>query len=181
MKIAATIPILLILSIVMVSGCTSSTGPAYSGESNGGSSQPSTAAQTPSSSPAQTATNVVTVELMLPQGKSWDADPEIDGIEVYVSPKDANDKLVKAEGTLDAKLWTAEYDYSTMERVKGDLIGEWSNVAVRSSNYDYLGSKVRLEFSDYESSGLQTGILEVTFKTSGKEFSARSTAIISTS
>jgi hypothetical protein len=48
MKVAYVLPILLILSMVFISGCTSSgNSPVYSGESNGGSAQPDTASQQP--------------------------------------------------------------------------------------------------------------------------------------
>src|SRR3989304_2618905 len=68
------------------------------------------------------ATKVKTLELFLPQGKNWDADPEADGIEVEIEPKDENDNMVNTSGKITAKLWYKQF--STGEQ--GDLIQEWS-------------------------------------------------------
>ncbi|MBE9512948.1 MAG: hypothetical protein IMY77_02685 [Chloroflexi bacterium] len=105
--------------------------------------------------------------------KNWDADPEVDGIEFNLTPKDAEDNVVETPGVVSAKLWLRlEYP----EARKGNLVQEWSNIQVDKDDYDWLsGASIRLEYKDFQPKG-QIGILEVTLETpDGKSFIASDT------
>ncbi len=115
---------------------------------------------------------VTTLDLSLPTGASWDADAETDGIEVYIQPRNANDRIVEANGTLSAKLYESKYEslFST-ERVKGDLVQEWSNISINKSDFSWNGILVRLEYtSGFKPKEVEYGWLEVTLSVDGKEF-----------
>lgn len=116
---------------------------------------------------------VVTLDIFgFTMAKNWDADPEVDGIEVEIWPKDAEDHTVEAAGTVSAKLWLQK---SILESEKGELIQTWTDIPVSKDDYGFLGgAKVRLEYSGFTPTEEQWGILEVTLTTTdGKSFTAR--------
>lgn len=103
--------------------------------------------------------------------KNWDADPEVDGIEVNIWPKDAQDKEVKAPGTVSAKLWLQK---SILEPEKGELIQTWTNIPVSKEDYGFIGGAIlRLEYHAFTPTRDQWGILEVTFTNPDGAFTAR--------
>jgi hypothetical protein len=125
---------------------------------------------TPSTPPSS---GVVTLDLFgFTTAKNWDADPEIDGIEVEIWPKDAKDEVVRAPGTVSAKLWLQK---SLFESEKGELVQTWSGISIKKEDYGFIGgAKVRLEYSGFVPTEEQWGILEVTFTTlDGNSFTAR--------
>jgi hypothetical protein len=154
----AILPLIVILLCGLTFGCGTPKQPAPAG---GG---------TPTS-PAPT--GVVTLDLFpFTMAESWDADPEIDGLEVEIYPKDAEDDRVRAEGTVSAELWLQK---SLFESEKGDLVQTWSGISITEDDYGFIGgAKVRLEYSGFMPTEDQWGILEVTFTTlDGKSFTAR--------
>ncbi len=127
--------------------------------------------------PPAPAKAVTTIDIGWPMPKNWDADPDIDGIEFDLTPKDAQDKMVETPGVVSAKLWLkAPYPATG----KGDLLQEWSNIQVTKDDYDWLmGVTIRLEYKDFEPEEMQFGILEVTFVTpDGKSFTARESSVM---
>lgn len=135
-----------------------------------------TPSPTPAPAPApapSTSTEVVTIDIGWPMAKSWDADPELDGIEIQLTPKDAEDRTVETEGVVSARLWL---ERSFMEGGgKGDLVQEWSGIQVTKDDYDWLmGATIRFEYKGFQPKRMQLGILEVTLVTpDGKSFTAR--------
>jgi len=121
----------------------------------------------PTSSPS----GVVSLDLFgFPIGKNWDADPEVDGIEVNIWPKDAQDKGVQALGTVSADLWLLK---SIFELEKGELIQTWANIPVSKEDYGFIGGAIlRLEYHAFTPTGDQCGILEVTFTNPDGSFTA---------
>jgi hypothetical protein len=115
---------------------------------------------------------VVTLDIFLwPVAKNWDADPEADGLEVNIIPKDAQDKEVKAPGTVSAKLWLQK---SILEPEKGELIQTWTDIPVSKEDYGFIGGAIlRLEYHAFTPTGDQWGILEVTFTNPDGTFAAR--------
>jgi len=135
--------------------------------------KPPVPAGQPAPPTAPKATGVVTLDIFgFPMAKSWDADPEVDGIEVEIWPKDAEDHTVKAAGSVSANLWLQK---SILESEKGELIQTWSNTPVSKDDYGFLGgARVRFEYSGFTPTEQQWGILEVTLTTGdGKSFTAR--------
>jgi hypothetical protein len=130
----------------------------------------------PASPEPLTATEVVTIDIGWPMPENWDADPEIDGIEFDLTPKDAEDEMVSTSGVVSAKLWLE----SLWEGSKGDLVQEWSNIQVTKDDYDWLwGATIRLEYRGFEPQEMQFGILEVTLVTpDGKSFTARAKDVL---
>lgn len=125
------------------------------------------------SQPTTEPTKVQAINLFLAKGENWDADSDNDGVEVTLSPRDRDDKQVKTDGTVSAKLWYSEYDAS-YNRVKGEFIQEWINIPVSKDSYGFLGTKVRLEFNNFTAKSSDYGYLEVTLTTpDGKTFTAK--------
>ncbi len=123
-------------------------------------------------------TAVVTLDIGWPLTASWDADPEIDGIEFYLTPKDARGNMDEAAGVVSAKLWL---ERSFLEGGgKGNLVQEWSDIQVTKDNYDWLmGATIYLEYKGFQPEMMQFGILEVTLVThDGKSFTARATSVM---
>jgi hypothetical protein len=120
---------------------------------------------------------VVTIDIGWPMGESWDADPEVDGIEFDLTPKDIEDKMVETPGVVSAQLWL---ERPFPETGKGDLVQEWSNIQITKDDYDWLmGVTVRLEYKGFEPEEMQFGILEVTLVTpDGKSFTARENTVL---
>ena len=137
---------------------------------------PPPATSTPA--PPPTPTQVVTIDIGLPLAKNWDADPEIDGVEFNLTPKDAQDKMVRTPGTLSAQLWLEK---SFLEGGgKGLLVQQWSGIQLTKDDYDIIfGARIRLEYRAFKPGMLQFGVLEVTLETpDGKSFTARATSVL---
>jgi hypothetical protein len=135
--------------------------------------KPPVPAGQPAPPPAPEASGVVTLDIFgFPMAESWDADPEVDGIEVEIWPKDAENKVVSTPGTVSAKLWLQK---SLFESEKGELVQTWSSISVKKEDYGFIGgAKVRLEYSGFVPTEEQWGIIEVTFTTlDGNSFTAR--------
>lgn len=121
-----------------------------------------------------TVTTIGTVHML---GRSWDADPEVDGLEFYLAPKDKDDSLVKADGIISIKLWKmvqVDFEYKCLKRAE-DLLESWNNIVVSHNDYSIiLGATVRAEYKSYDpitSDQYTLGCAEVTFTTSdGKKF-----------
>lgn len=118
-------------------------------------------------------TDVVTLDIFgWPTAENWDADPEADGIEVEIWPKDAEGHMVEAGGTVSAQLWLQK---SFFEAEKGELIQTWGGIPVSKEDYGFIGGAVlRLEYRGFTPTGDDWGILEVTLTISdGKSYTAR--------
>ena len=85
-------------------------------------------------SPART--EVVTIDIGWPMAENWDADPEVDGIEFNLTPKDVEDKMVETPGVVSAKLWLKPSFLE--EKKKGDLVQEWSGIEMTKDDYSWL-------------------------------------------
>ena len=126
--------------------------------------------------PTQT-TTVTTLDIGYPHAENWDADAEKDGLIIEMKPLDKDEKLVKAAGTVSAKLWEKDY---WAEDEKGDLLQEWKTIQIKTSDYKKLyewsdehwsGAELRLAFETDITE--DSGILEITFTTGGSSFVAR--------
>jgi len=105
-------------------------------------------------------TDIKSVDLIVSAATNWDDDPEPDGIQFVVRPQDADGFMVKAEGSLSARLWS-QPDASKEE--KGKLIQKWSDIHVTKKAYtEDLIARIRLEYNDYTPVLCERGILEVT-------------------
>ncbi len=132
----------------------------------------------PAPAPAPISTKVVTIDIGWPVAENWDADPDIDGIELYLRPEDAQGKMVETASVVSAKLWL---ERSIIEGGgKGSLIQEWSGIQLTKEDYDWLyGATIHLEYKGFRPASIQFGILEVTFVTpDGKSFGARANYIV---
>jgi len=163
--------LILIISLVglgLIFGCTSKEPVVASSSDTTGNNSAQTGDQ------QTVSTQVTTIGSVYPMVKNWDSDPEADGLEFYLSPKDSKDKLVTTGGALTAKLYA-----TSIMGTKLDLIQEWDSVAVTKDNFDYMGAKIRLEYkNDFTPSQSAIGWLEITFKTSDeKEFSTKNETI----
>jgi hypothetical protein len=137
---------------------------------------PNSSAPASSSSNNPQPTTVTTIGTVYMLGKSWDADPEVDGLEFYLAPKDKDDSLVKADGTISIKLWKmvqVNFEYKCLKRAE-DLLDSWNNIVVSHNDYSIiLGATVRAEYKNYDptSDEYVFGCAEITFTTSdGKNF-----------
>jgi len=132
----------------------------------------------PAATTPSTPTKILTLEMDSKGGANWDSDPEIDGIECYLQPRDFQGQLVSAPGTVSAQLWVV---LSVVESTrKGELVQQWSGLQLKASDYDAAsGARLRLEYRNYKPPDVQYGILEVTLETSdGKRFTARLNSLI---
>lgn len=162
--------LIAILILIPVIGCASPKLPVPAGET----SEPSVPGEETLAEP----TKVTTIDIGWPMSKNWDADPEVDGIEFDLTPKDAEDKMVETLGVVSAKLWLEK---SFLEGGgKGDLVQEWSNIQVTKNDYDWVwGVTIRLEYKGFEPEEMQFGIFEVTLVTpDGKSFTARESSVM---
>ena len=130
--------------------------------------------------PRPVPTGVATIDIGWPTCENWDADPEVDGIEVDLSAKDAEDNTVQAPGVVSAKLWS---EFPTFSGEKGALIQEWSDIKITKDDYDWFWGwvTIRLEYKGYTPQKDEWGILEVTLTTpDGRSFTARATTVMLT-
>jgi len=124
------------------------------------------------------ATKVQAVTTILARARNWDLDPETDGIEFTLSPKDAEGNLMVTDGIASARLWYAVYD-ENYNRVKGNLIQEWNNVPISKENYDFYGTKIILEFVNFIPQPNDYGFFDVTLITpDGKSFTSKETLLV---
>lgn len=121
--------------------------------------------------------------------ETWDADPEVDGLEFYLSPKDRQDTLVRTDGTVNIKLYRLECieenEYlgcvkEACTKKESDLIEAWS-VPVKKDDYGIMGVQIRAEYKNYkpitQGSSIdklsEKGCAEITLVTlDGKAFTA---------
>ena len=54
--------------------------------------------------------------------KNWDEDPEADGIEATIAPRDKDDKMQYAVGVVNAKAYERNLNTSTYKYEKGELV-----------------------------------------------------------
>lgn len=106
--------------------------------------------------------------------KNWDADAEVDGLEVNYRPLDISDDLVKVSGGhLSYKLYFRTYD-NNYNAKKGQIAVDASDkqIPVYASDCDYYDCTTHFYITGLDEPG-EYGILEVTLTTSdGKTFSA---------
>ena len=180
--------VLILTTVVIFAGCIS-TGDSISKEEKNALVKEVVAMQETTQGIADS--KVATLDLFLPSAKNWDADAELDGIEVTVVPKSISDVLVLTDGTLSSTLWRVPdmgidgngnfvscEDYIPREK---DKIAEWRGIEVREEDYGLSGANVRLEYPQtFKPTGMAPqGYLKVTFKTpDGKSFDAVNCAFL---
>lgn len=109
---------------------------------------------------AGTPEDIEAVGLIVSGAVNWDDDPEPDGVQFVIRPQDVEGFMVKAEGSLNAKLWSQPDDF---KEEKGKLIQEWSDIHVTKKDYtEDLIARIRLEYNDYAPVPGERGILHVT-------------------
>lgn len=109
---------------------------------------------------AGTLTDIEGVGFIVSGAVNWDDDPEPDGIQFVIRPQDVEGFMVKAEGSLNTKLWSQPDDF---KEEKGELIQEWNDIHVTKKDYtEDLIARIRLEYDDYAPVPGERGILEVT-------------------
>ena len=105
-------------------------------------------------------TDIEAVGFIVSGAVNWDDDPEPDGIQFVIRPQDVEGFMVKAEGSLNTKLWSQPDDF---KEEKGELIQEWNDIHVKKKDYtEDLIARIRLEYDDYAPVPGERGILEVT-------------------
>jgi len=178
----------VLIFVVAIAGCAGK--PSYSNSAATSEAAPVQATSTTATEISTTTsamiqqTSVQTLGLFLAQGKNWNSDPDADGVEVTIQPKDVNDDMVRAAGAISAKLWYSDLD-SAFSNVKGDFIQEWTNIRVSRDNYDFLGAEVRLEYKPEVKQSIlshrkyQMGWLEIILTTpDGKSFTAKYDSVL---
>jgi hypothetical protein len=133
---------------------------------------------------------VATLGQIWVSAENFDADSEIDGLKFSLQPKDSKGEVVKAEGTVNIKLWKlecterSEYaDYCLQEECtrKDSLLIETWSIPVKLENYDYIGANIQAEYKSYKPQGdkyEQKGCIDVTFVTQdGKSFTTSEDAV----
>jgi len=109
---------------------------------------------------AHTPVDIEAVGFIVSGAVNWDNDPEPDGIQFVVRLQDADGFMVKAEGSLSARLWSQP---DVLKEEKGKLIQEWSDIHVTKKDYtEDLLARIRLGYNDYTPVLGERGILEVT-------------------
>ena len=71
--------------------------------------------------------------------KNWDEDPEADGIEATIAPRDKDDKMQYAVGVVNAKAYERNLNTSTYKYEKENW-SEWSNISITKDQYGFLGA-----------------------------------------
>jgi len=105
-------------------------------------------------------TDIKSVDLIVSAATNWDDDPEPDGVQLIVRPQDDTGLVLRAEGSLNARLWSQP---DASKEKKGKLIQEWSDIYVTKKDYtEDLLARIRLEYNDYTPVLGERGILEVT-------------------
>lgn len=135
---------LVLAGLLFLSGCTSN--PSYSGSNDTLNESPTENTTTPTPTPP-TMKEVATLDVWLAKMDNWDADPDADGIEIQIQPRDSNDKPQYVAGVANARAYTRNLNTSTFKYEKGELVKEWNNIQI-DSEYDFLGKKIRLEFDE---------------------------------
>ncbi|MBN1377387.1 hypothetical protein JW949_03615 [Candidatus Woesearchaeota archaeon] len=176
--------LIFILAILLISGCAS---PTYTKDN----SQETSNQQTNTQEEIEPKEKEITyISLLWPISKNWDSDPEVDGIEIDLTPYTKNDEMVETEGIVEVKLW--EYtctDYSEMlemciekDCVKSEdaLLEEW-NVPLKKEDFDFMGATIRAEYEKYDPTederNYPQGCILVTLKAQDKEFSAEEDSV----
>lgn len=165
-KTILVLVIALFIMLFFIAGC--GTSPLYSNSTakNSGSESSNSGQQTQ-------ATTVQTIGDVIMSAENWDADPEVDGLEFDLSPRDKDDVQVESEGTISIKLWkTIGYDDKCLKRDE-DLLEQWNNIKVTKGDYSIFGATIRAEYKNYQVTDDKsaTGCAEVTFTTpDGKSF-----------
>lgn len=161
---------IVLVGVILLSGCTGK--PSYSDTGNGTANSPSeAAAPAAQEKPTVKVLPVATLDLWMATMENWDEDPEADGIEATIAPRDKDDKMQYAEGVVNAKVYTRSLNTSTYKYEKGELVKEWSNVPITKDQYGFLGAPVRLEF-DSAYTPTDALYLEIEFVYNGKTYKA---------
>ncbi len=161
---------LFLVGVILFSGCTGK--PSYSGASNEATNSPSgSPTPTVQEKPAVKMLPVVMLDLWTASMKNWDEDPEADGIEATIAPRDKDDKMQYAVGVVNAKAYERNLNTSTYKYEKGELVKEWSNISITKDQYGFLGAPVRLEF-DPSYAPADPLYLEIEFVYNGKTYKA---------
>jgi hypothetical protein len=138
---------------------------------------PNSSAPAPSSSNNPQPTTVTTIGTVYMLGKSWDADPEVDGLSFNLQPQDADGNNVDSAGTVSIKLWKmieVSFENKCLKRSQ-DLLEEWNIIPISSNDYGFMGAEVKTEYKIYKPTSDQYafGCAEITFTTSdGKNFTS---------
>jgi len=155
MKVSYFPFILVLLAVLLVSGCTSSGNVVKYADSN--------------SQSTDSAEAVKSVDIFgIPTAKNWDADPEDDGIEITIEPKDMNGNLVEAAGTVEVSLY--ENTGTVLEQKRGVKIAAWA-LTITEDDYGFMSSNdLRMEFPNNMPKSLYgSGIIVVKFTTKQTE------------
>jgi hypothetical protein len=125
-----------------------------------------------SSTPTAT-TTPLSIKIVSPVGNTWDSKQ---GLEFYLVTEDLQGKMVALSGTLEAKLYLAEF---LKPNQKGEQVQQWS-VKVSSGDFNATkGALIRLEYRNFTPAVVQPGTLDVTLQTNdGKKFSATATSVV---
>lgn len=124
-----------------------------------------------------TETQVATLDLFGTMGENWDADADVDGLEVELRPLDSSDSLVKTAGTVHATLYNQNYN-PMGDNTKGSEIQSW-DVSISEDDFDFWSVVLRLEYkADYQPSDMDMGWFELTLTTpDGKTFEVRDDSV----
>lgn len=115
---------------------------------------------------------------------NWDSDPEDDGIEFLLAPRDISDRVVAVDGVVGATLWErVPTDPLGLTSRTGNVINEWAGPLVTAREFSRSGVTVRLPFlSGYRPRGdLEAGALQIRFTVSetNRTFADDTTVILS--
>ncbi len=157
----------LVVALIVLSGCTGKTTYSDSGDVVDNTTGSASGEVKAESKPVMK--EVTTLDVWLAKMDNWDADPEADGIEIQIQPRDSNDKPQYVAGVANARAYTRTLNTSTFKYEKNVLIKEWTNIQI-DTDYDLLGKKIRLEFDEgyVPEGGLY---LEFNFIYNGKTYS----------
>jgi hypothetical protein len=161
--------LLLMVICIMAGGCSSPLPPAPAGTTP----LPPETTIVPSGPP----TKVVSIDIGWPSAKNWDADADIDGIEVVLTPEDAGKEVIQTAGIVSAKLWSKK-EYLSGEP-EGDPVQQWQNIQLAVKNYNYkFGATIRLEYNGFKPYLYQMGTVELTLQTpDGGVFTTRAYSV----
>jgi len=95
---------------------------------------------------------VQTIEPIHFSAKNWDEDPEVDGLEFYLFPKNKDDNAVRSPGIISIKLWKiikSEEKYECSQK-EGDLLERWDNLLVKVDDYGFMGATIGVGYREYK-------------------------------
>jgi hypothetical protein len=97
-------------------------------------------------------TVVETIEPIHFSAKNWDEDPEVDGLEFYLFPKNRYNNAVRSPGIISIKLWRIIKSGEKFEcsQTKEDLLEHWDNLSVNVEDYGFLGATIGVGYREYK-------------------------------